>query len=186
MKKFYFYDSDWFYGGNGNIKYHIQGAEFRKLLEVCFQYCSYIAFSFSTKSEERYQKLLSPFDVAVPETISKDTYPQALEVYRTERTKEGRISRRLVSVYNVRFYRTCHELFDVLCSITDSLFTWLDGWGYCNPENPTFYREDGSVFFASTIHEGECFLAPRDDEDISSIISNSLWMEREDTSIQSE
>lgn len=180
MQKFYFYDSDWLYGGSGNIKYHIQSVEFRKLLEVCFQYCSYVAFSFSAQAEEKYQKLLSPFEVAAPEEIAKDTYPQATELCRLERTKDGKFSPRVVYVYNIRFYRACHDLFNVLCSISDSLFTWLDGWGYCNPENPTFYRADGSVFFSSTIHEGECFLAPLDNEDVSSVISNPLWIGRAD------
>ena len=178
MKTFCFYDSDWFYGGNGDVKNHIQGVEFRKLLEACFRYCSYVALSISAKSEERFKKLLSPFEIAVPEAIAQDVYPQAYEACRWGRTKDGKSFPEIVSISNIRFYRACPDLLNVLYSISDSLFTWLDGWGFCNPENPTFYRSDGSVFFSSVIHEGECTLHVHDDEDVSEVIKNPLWIEK--------
>jgi hypothetical protein len=65
------FSSDWFYGGNGDVKNHIQGVEFRKLLEACFRYCSYVALSISVKSEERFKKLLSPFDNMIPQFPKK-------------------------------------------------------------------------------------------------------------------
>ncbi|MBE6625537.1 MAG: hypothetical protein E7622_07885 [Ruminococcaceae bacterium] len=60
--------------------------------------------------------------------------------------------------------------------ITDSIFKWIDGWGFKNPEDPCFYRDDGSAFFTSVIHEGVVKLTPRENEDVSKIISNPLWI----------
>lgn len=178
MKTYYFYDSDWNYGGKGDVEYHIQGEEFRKLLEVCFRYSAYVAFSFSPSSEAKYLQLLAPFEESVPDVISSQAYPpKRMWPTETFRCFNGRtVTTTIQKSSTNRFYRTCPELIDVLCSVSDSIFTYLDGWGYCNPEDPTFYRADGSVFFSSVIHEGECKLTPRDDEDISEIIRNPLWV----------
>ena len=73
------------------------------------------------------------------------------------------------------YYRVCDKLCDILLKTTNHIFSWLNGWGYENPEDPTFYREDGSLFFTSTIHEGECTLFVRD-EDVSEILANKLWI----------
>ena len=42
-------------------------------------------------------------------------------------------------------------------------------------EDLTFYRADGSIFFESTTHEGYCDLFPRDDEDVSELVSKEGW-----------
>ena len=42
-----------------------------------------------------------------------------------------------------------------------------------------YLSSDGSVFFSSVIHEGECTLHVRDDEDVSEIINNPLWLEKQ-------
>ena len=76
-----------------------------------------------------------------------------------------------------KFYRVCDELCELLLEITDNIFSWLVGWGYSNPEDPTFYRTDGSMFFTSSIHEGEIVLLPRDDEDVDDIIAQEGWIE---------
>jgi len=70
----------------------------------------------------------------------------------------------------------CPELCELLLKITDSIFKWIDGWGFKNPEDPCFYRDDGSAFFTSVIHEGVVKLTPRENEDVSKIISNPLWI----------
>ena len=43
------------------------------------------------------------------------------------------------------------------------------------PEDPLFLRKDGSIFFESTIHEGECFLYPQG-EDISKVLVFGNWL----------
>ena len=80
----------------------------------------------------------------------------------------------------VRYYRVCPELRDLLLKISDSVFKWINGWGYTNPDDPVFYRADGSVFFSSVIHDGECLLHPNDDEDVSEIVLNDDWIKFEE------
>ena len=46
------------------------------------------------------------------------------------------------------------------------------GQGHKNPEDPIFYRADGSKFFLSVIHEGELELYVNDSEDISAILDS--------------
>ena len=55
------------------------------------------------------------------------------------------------------------------------MFEWLDGWGYKNPEDPCFYRKDGSALFSSIIHEGELKLFYQDDEDITELLPKARW-----------
>jgi hypothetical protein len=55
------------------------------------------------------------------------------------------------------------------------MFAWT---GYIMPEDPTFYRPDGSIFFKSTTHEGELTLMPRGDEDVSNVLSSGRWIEK--------
>ena len=64
----------------------------------------------------------------------------------------------------------------IILRISDNLFGYIDGWGYTNPEDPTFYRSDGSVFLKSEIHEGEVWLMPRNNEDVSQIVADSNWI----------
>ena len=165
MKTYYFYDSDWNYGGRGDVEYDIKGAEFRTLLEVCCRYSTHAAFAFCPLCDRKYREFLSPFEMPMPDAVSPKDYP----------TSENNDEPFTKPSFN-RVYRTCPELVDALCAISDSIFTYLDGWGYCHPEDPTFYRADGSVFFSSTIHEGECRLTPHDNEDVSQIIANPLWV----------
>lgn len=75
-----------------------------------------------------------------------------------------------------KYYHLCSELRDFILQKTDRLFIWIYAWGFTNPEDPVFYRKDGSIFFESIIHEGECYLYPREDEDVSNIVSKEHWI----------
>ena len=58
--------------------------------------------------------------------------------------------------------------------MNDSIFKWMYG-KVKKPEDIAFYREDGSVFLSSVIHEGEDSLFPREGEDISAILDLDNW-----------
>ncbi len=167
LKKYNFYDSDWLLGGNGDVEYDIRGEDFGKFLAICFRYSSCVAFCF--RGFLQFQDVLSPFEIEWPACVAKKDVPHGypLIIPRTGRTQ----------LPHTRFYRVCPELYEALLSISDSLFSWLYGRGHCNPEDPTFYREDGSVFFSSVIHEGECHLYLRDGEDASEILGIPGWEE---------
>lgn len=167
LKKYNFYDSDWFLGGNGDVEYDIRGEDFGKLLAICFRYSSCVAFCF--RGFFQFQDVLSPFEIERPACVAEKDVPGGYD-YFYPKTGEKQCS-------HTRFYRVCPELYEVLLSISDSLFSWLYGRGHCKPEDPTFYREDGSVFFSSVIHEGECHLYLRGGEDASEILGISGWEE---------
>lgn len=44
-----------------------------------------------------------------------------------------------------------------------------------NPEDPTFFRSDASIFFHPVVHEGMALLCARDDEDVSTIVCRPGW-----------
>ena len=62
---------------------------------------------------------------------------------------------------------------EYLLNTTDDLFGWIDSNG--KPEDLTFYRADGSIFFWLLTHEGVCCLLSRSDEDVSGITRKPDW-----------
>lgn len=77
------------------------------------------------------------------------------------------------------FYKCTEEAKQLFLTVTNNLFDWIQYYGNDNPENPRFYRENGSVFFWSEIHEGDCCLYNRANEDVSSIVSKRGWQYKE-------
>ena len=55
----------------------------------------------------------------------------------------------------------------------------MNCWGLKNPEDPAFYRKDGTPFFSTTIHEGYFTINADENEDISEILSKRDWEETE-------
>lgn len=157
MRKFVFYDTDI----NGKEDYDIAGDDYAKLISVCCKYSAYLSLRIT--------------DCGLP-------CVKELEKYRVEKDKkfvymyahfykEGSAK----SDSEVRYYSVCPELMDLLLRVSDNIFGWINGQGYANPEDPVFYRADGSVFFSSVIHDGQCVLYPNDDEDVSEIVSKDNW-----------
>lgn len=137
---------------NENEEYDVIGEEYDILINTCCKYSSVLALNF----------------------MSKDIlYYNELEKYKIA-------SKRLSKQWIVNYYKMCPELCELLLKITDSIFKWIDGRGFKNPEDPCFYREDGTLFFDSSIHEGILKLMPRENEDVSKIISNPLWIPETD------
>ncbi len=161
MKVFMFYDTDI----TGWEEYDITGDDYRELMSTCCKYGKTMAFTIMAPDGISYVNELEKFAVDkeanIKEVSIRYGYPgQKFQPY-------------------VRYYRVCPELCELLTSMTDSIFKLLFGGGQTNPEDPTFYRADGSVFFSSVIHEGEITLYPREDEDVSNIVSKPHWTEKE-------
>ena len=148
--EYIFFDRD-YYANDGH--FDICGNDFKSLLNVCFQYSTTFSLILGN-SDITHQNMLSPY-MLYTESIA------AISNFDGKRL----------------YYKACPETKESLLKITDHLFNMLYGWGYNNPENPTFYRSDGSIFFSSIIHEGECRLFPRANEDVSSIISIGNWLD---------
>ena len=133
MTRYNFYDSD----PSGYEEYDIVGADYLDLLAICFSYCDTLSLLFDlrdVKSAQLFQDL-DAYRLPVTENIK--------HLYDHYGTFEGDI----MSTYEIRHYRLSNEVKEKVVGVTDSIFKWIYGWGYCNPTDPTFFRKDGSVFF---------------------------------------
>ena len=144
---YYYHD----YDDYKNEDITIEGEDYAELIETCFRYSSYFSLSFASKEiEQRVMKSLTP--------LRRDTENRSDLKYRC-------------------FYKCTEEAKTLFLTNTNDLFEWrkLEFDNLFNPENPRFYREDGSVFFWSEIHEGNCYLYNNADEDVTSIVSKRGW-----------
>lgn len=155
MDKYVFRDTDI----TGFEEYDIVGDDYKTLIDTCCKYCTVMSL-YITDSKLNHLDELEKFRIPKNENI-KFIY----EHYGGNPAYWA----------SVKYYRVCPELKELLLKISDSIFKWLNGWGYKNPDDPTFYRKDGSVFFTSTIHDGECILMPKENEDVTGILSNKNW-----------
>ena len=154
--KYKFRDSD----ETGWDEYDIEGEDYRVLIDVCSQYCSSVSFDIYPQYEDaEYLKQIQKYLIN-----RENTYRRVTEKFGSYITGSDK-----------RYYTVCAEMCDLLKK-EKNIFSWF--WEEKNPfhfENLTVYRNDGSVFFESVTHEGECYLLVRDAEDVSKIVSNRLW-----------
>lgn len=158
MKKVYeFYDTDI----TESEEYDIVGEQYKNLISICGKYCTTLSL------------VITNHDSSLLKKISKYEIPKSDKIaFQYEHYKNIDIV--------VKYYRVCEKLIDCILSNTNSVFCWINGWGYSNPEDPTFYRKDGSVFFASTIHNGICkLIVDESHEDVSKIISDERWIKKQ-------
>ena len=157
MRIYKFLDTD----SMGREDYDICGESYRELIRTCCKYSKTVSLRI-TNPKTMFQKELKKYQGPKEKNI---TY-----VY------EHYYGKTMVNPPDVKYYRICPELCQLFIEISNSIFKWIYGWGYANPEDPVFYREDGSVFFSSLIHDGECILLPREGEDVSKIIAQANWI----------
>ena len=159
MKTYIFYDTDLY----GQSEYNICQDEYKELIRTLCKYSttfSVLKTNPNTESSDMFNKLKN-FEIEKSADIT-----HKFSHYREKTTK-------------VFYYRVCPELCEIILQNTDNIFCWIDGWDYKNPEDPTFYRENGSILFTSTIHDGECALFV-ENENFENILSNKLWLKETD------
>ena len=158
MSTYKFYDTD----KSGFAEFDIDGEHYLKLLEVCFKYSS----SFSWR--------VCGNDIVEPEGIKKFQIPITDNVLHAYGHYYKHIDDPQLS--QIRHYKITNETIDTFSSVTNSIFKWITDWVHTNPEDPVFYREDGSIFFSVIVHEGECMLFPNINEDISDALKFGNWV----------
>ncbi len=158
MTVYNYYDTD----GSGFADFDIDGEHYLKLLEACFKYCS--SYSWRVYSN----------DIVEPENIKKFQIPISDNVLLAYGHYYKHIGDPQLA--QIRHYKITKETMGAFSSVTDSIFKWINGWGHKNPEDPVFYREDGSIFFSVIVHEGKCMLIPNNNEDISDILKFGNWV----------
>ncbi|MBQ9744289.1 MAG: hypothetical protein IJW19_04100 [Clostridia bacterium] len=149
MGYYRFYDTDPY----GNEEYDIAGEQYRELIRVCCEHSKYMSFII-------YDKRVSGYDELCKYKIESIEY-----------TPEDKYSRK----YEILYCSICKGLQNFLMNNVDSVFEWILGRGFSNPEDPMFFREDGTIFFSSSIHDGIITLRPRE-ENVSNIVCNPLWI----------
>lgn len=148
-----FYDTDMYYG---HEEYDIRGEAYKTLMRTCCQFSSVLSLKFMHPNIAAISKL-HPFEIRKPDNIPEN---EALQN----------------CYWDIRYYRACPALCDILISIADGIFEWLHGWGFKNPDDPIFYRSDGSVFFGSEIHEGVCVFNPKYGENVDDLLACVDWL----------
>ena len=156
MKQLYFYDWDPY----TDEEFDLCGVAYKALIDFCFLYSKTVSFM----------------------DFYSNTIPSWLKKYEIDQPKEITVSyfdlgigKKDQSELNLHFYRACPEIHKWMLESANGIFEWLNGRGFHNPENPIFYREDGSIVFCSVIHDGELFVQYRKDEDVLSMISSAPW-----------
>lgn len=161
MKKYIFYDTD----STGHEEYDISGEQYHFLLQCCFKYSASFSIILSPNCKtdlSKWESYRIPVEDNVTAVYSHYGAPVA-----------GAADK--IGDREIRHYKLCPELCHSIAQHTDSIFSWLCGWGFDNPDDPSFFREDGSVFFSSTIHEGECALYLKSTESLPEHLLDEKW-----------
>ena len=156
MKEYFFYD--WDCMTNEDLEFSREA--YIELLNYCFSHSQTVSFIIRDP-DIAFSDWLEQFRVSRLENTEISVYG----LYKTTPEDAG-----------YRFYRTCPELHKWMLEAANSMFEWLDGWGFKNPEDPCFFREDGRALFFSTIHEGELALRVDDEENIERILTKAKWV----------
>ena len=145
-----------------NEDYEVAGLDYINLIRCCAQYCTHFSLVFwRSQLFEHYQLPIVPY--LCKATQWKQT--------------------RMPGYYEEHFkcyYQCTEDAVAYLYRRVNNLFDWVRDWKEKdsetdNPEDITFYREDGSVFFQSITHEGECWIFPREGEYVDDIVSRPGW-----------
>ena len=174
MDKYVFYDADL----SGFEEYDIQGEAYETLIRTCCQHSSVLYLKY-TWPESPMAKVLEPFEIERPPEILEDPWSgQAPPIEYLSDCSVEEIAK--LTWYKKRYYRVCPELCDLLLRTASGIFAWMNGRGFNNPEDPIFYRSDGTVFFDSEIHEGVCAITPRPDENVDALLQAVDWLSGDD------
>lgn len=168
---------------------------YEALLDFCFSHSETVSFLIKDGEPIKDADWLEQFRISCPDGL--DTSSHSERVYYTEEDhmkivqwlEECKIARekgiacpdappcedKEPQDYH-RYYKACPEIKQWMLDAVGSIFEWIDGWGYKNPEDPYFYREDGSVLFFSSIHDLLLEVRYRDDEDVTRLLlTDALW-----------
>lgn len=156
-----------------SMEENITGDDYHTLLRLCGDFCSFVSFSYPVEHEvaERF-KALEAYEIPVPRALFADNNGFCETLY--ERGMGDSIT-----AYR-RFFRLCPKMIELMITLADASSAWCAyspgsaDVEWC-PEDPIFFREDGSAFFFDYAGEGLLLLYPRGGEDVSGILSLGKW-----------
>lgn len=139
--------------------YEIKGADYEELVKVCFRYSESLSMWFSSFLD--WGEQLKPYEINVDPNCFE--YAPPYDRISPPKNDVG---------FHIHFYRICPELYHILM---DHMHGIWDGYNYEKPSDMHFYRADGTCFFRTDSHNGECFFYLREGEDVSSVVSKENW-----------
>lgn len=193
MKKYIFLDSFEIFQNGKYVytEYELKGEAYKELLRLCFQYCNTMTLlawdiiegvtdqklieNISFERNDSLEEKIKDFEIDLPESIQCD-----FSHYKCG-FPDGEKKTKLIHVAetSVKHYKLCPELFELLTTFTDNFFSW-DGHSECGRfEDPCFFREDGSCFLFSIVHEGEIHLYLNENEEANKLFKMSKWWTEE-------
>ncbi len=131
----------------------ISNDHYRTLIDTCCQFSAY--FSVVYQADVPNIDALNDY---LYQSFYTDSWPG------TPATSQGGI---------MKIYHCNQATNTILKDITSSLFSWCAANRM--PEDLAFYRTDKTVFFYSTIHEGECYLLNKKEEKILFADKQNGW-----------
>ncbi|MGI6264597.1 MAG: hypothetical protein ACOYJY_03920 [Acutalibacteraceae bacterium] len=143
----------------------IYGEDYYQLLERCFRYSRYFSLRFKRDFFRYPEEVCDSLEALDPYRFCSFCQLQDPCIWG-----QGEATDRLTIYY-------CNdETFAILREQAHSLFEW----DFYNdrkslPEDLTFYRDDGSVFFDQLTHEFAASLYPLAGEDVADIVSKNGW-----------
>lgn len=158
--KYEFSDTD----PTGRFDYDISGAEYTRLMEFCCNHSKTLCLRFSHSVTADTAEKFDRFLIQKPNNIDHQGYASGVLIDGQHCIPD-----------DIRYFAVCEDLTALLVKHCNSIWQWIDGWGYHNPSDPTFYREDGSVLFSSVIHDGKCVLTVAPDENAIDIVGTTGW-----------
>ena len=144
---------------SGFIQYDISGEAYKQLMNTCFTYCDSISFF------KRSAHVVIPTELLMFQSSLSDEVKEQYLMYKHQN----------ICVYNIILTPESQK---IILTLANSIFSWIDGWGFHNVEDPVFYRNDKSIFLRANVHNGICTLFPRENEDVSMILKNPHWKKR--------
>ncbi|MGI6264696.1 MAG: hypothetical protein ACOYJY_04425 [Acutalibacteraceae bacterium] len=117
-----------------NSQTNVAGEAYEKLMDFCFAYGQYFALTFlHIRQGIDPMDALEPYAFAAYRSQDELWYPYGQEA-------------------TVRLYRCTPESKRILQKQADALDQW-EGYSHHNPEDLTFFRDDGSTLFSLVTHE---------------------------------
>lgn len=162
--KYKFYDFDPI---NGE-EFDITGEDYIELMNLCIKYSKtvcfrkFVHFRYNSFVPERLEKYRLP--------INKNTMKPYYANYGPWCFKDIDDAKEQLYLFELS-----KEVCEWILSTADGIWDWDCGSDKELPADPVFFREDGSKFFDSIIHEGEISIYPIEGEDVSSVVSKGNW-----------
>jgi|MGYP000060895052 hypothetical protein len=144
----------------------IGGQNYRDFMDLCFRYSRYFTFRYEPEIKNDRPNPFFVKELPALAPFMVESFPMRCWSWWTD---------------TICVYRCTEEAKRFLQNHVYSLFDWQPYWdNHHNPQDPTFFRADGSVFSFSLIHEGYSLVYNREDEDVTLLDSMAGWYPTDD------